>query len=56
MAALLSLGYKTADAERAIGKSMEKPGDDASTEAIDSIRLWLVVRIWNVISLVFHGI
>jgi Holliday junction DNA helicase RuvA len=34
MAALLSLGYKTADAERAIRQSIERLGSDASTEAI----------------------
>jgi Holliday junction resolvasome RuvABC DNA-binding subunit len=34
MTVLLSLGYKTVDAERTIGKSMEKLRDDASTEAI----------------------
>ncbi|MDR1890753.1 MAG: Holliday junction branch migration protein RuvA [Puniceicoccales bacterium] len=34
MAALVSLGYKTADAERAIRQAIERLGGDASTEEI----------------------
>lgn len=34
IAALLSLGYKSADAEKAVRKSMELLGNDAPTEAI----------------------
>jgi Holliday junction DNA helicase RuvA len=34
MSALISLGYKTVDAEKAIRKSIEHLGDDASTESI----------------------